>query len=193
MANRSLAEMSDYLRTEIEILEIYEAAFFDVRDALASGGCVIGNVLMPLATNSVLPRDPDVMWKGLAYYGNWDVVKMCWEVGRAAPSAIDFFNKANNERIIANAFSALHATHINSFNAVDYVRLALDKQRQDFEMGTAASGNQATSALTGLMDSIRTHVRHEDEELPAEEARLQLVQPPKIIDVPGEEKKAENE
>jgi hypothetical protein len=196
MANRSLKEMSEYLKTDVDVLETYEIVFFDVRDALDNRGCVVSNVLMPLTTNSVLPRDPDILWKALAYYGNWDVVKTCWEIGHAAPAALDFLNKANHEKVVANAFDALHTTHVNNFNATDHIRVALDKQRQDFEMGNVTHGNQATTALTGLLGSIRLHVRKVGAQLPAVEERLQLPDAPNIIDVEaktGPVKKEESE
>jgi hypothetical protein len=183
MANRSLAEMSEYLRTDIEVLEAYEIVFFDVRDALDNRGCVVSNVLMPLATNSIPPRDPDILWKGLAYYGGWDIVKSCWEMGHATPAALDFLHKANHEKLIANHFDALHTAHVNSFNAHEFVQLGLTKQKQDFEMGSVTHGNQATTALAGLLNSIRIHVRKSDSELPATEPRLQLPDAPNIIDV----------
>ena len=183
MANRSLAEMSEYLKTDIEVLEAYEIAFFDVRDALDNRGCVVSNVLMPLMTNSVTPRDSDVLWKGLAYYGGWDVVCSCWEMGHATPAALDFLHKANHEKIIANMFDALHTVHANNFNAVELIQTGLNKQKQDFEMGNVTHGNQATTALTGLLNSIKLNVRRSDDELPAAEARLQLPTKPVIIDV----------
>lgn len=192
MANRSLKEMAEYLRTDIEVLETYEIVFFDVRDALDGRGCVVSNVLMPLMKNSVLPRDPDVLWKALAYYGGWDIAKSCWETGHATPAALDFLNKANHERMIHAQFDALHTVHINNHNAHEFVKLGLEKQRQDFEMGNVNSGNQATTALTGLLNSIRTHVRRSDEKLPAAEPRMQL-DAPQIIDVTPVPKKGKGE
>lgn len=193
MANRSLAEMSEYLKTDIEVLETYEVVFFDVRDALDNRGCVVSNVLMPMTKNTMLPRDPDVMWKAIAYYGDWDTVKTCWELGHATPAALDFLAKANHEKLIANNFDALHTAHINSYNAHEFVKLRLDKTKLDFEMGTASHGNQATTALAGLLNSIRLHVRRSDDELPAAEPRLQLPDAPHIIDVEATPKKKEGE
>ena len=183
MANRALREMAEYLKTSLDVLEMYEIVFFDVRDALDNCGCIVSNVLFPLTTNSVVPRDPDVLWKGLAYYGGWDIVKSCWELGHATPAALDFLNRANHEKLIANNFDALHTVRVNNFNATEFVKRGLEKQKQDFEMGTVTHGNQSTTALAGLLSSIRTNVRRTDDKLPAAEQRLQLPRRADIIDV----------
>jgi len=190
MADRPVAEMAEYLRADVPVLEVYEVMFFDVRDALQHPGCVISNVLMPLLTGSIGPRDTDVLWKGLAFLGNWDAAVSSWELGRATPEALAFLKKANDERILRNAFDALHTTPINGFNAVEHARLSLEKTRQDFEIGANVTGDSITTALAGLLGAVRTTVLKSDTKLPAEEERLQLPETTHIIDqVPKQESK----
>ena len=187
MADRPVQEMAQYLRTGVAVLEVYEVMFFDVRDALQNSGCVVSNVLLPMMTGGVGPRDIDVTWKAMAFFGSWEAALSSWEMGHASPAALDFIKRANDEQIFKNAFDALHTTSINSFNAVEHARLALEKTRQDHEMGTQTSGDGASTALGHLVNSITINVLRSDTVLPAEEERLQLPETTHIIDQPPEQ------
>ena len=79
MANAPVEEASDYLHMPIEVLELYEQLFFDVRGYLLHRGHVIANVLLP-SGRSLHPQDQDFFWKLLAYEGGWNVVQQMWEI-----------------------------------------------------------------------------------------------------------------
>ena len=173
MANKPLAEISAYLRTDIETLTVYEAMFFDVRDALENKGCIIANILMPLVTNSVSSRDPDIFLKAIAYFGGWEAVRSSWEIGHASPEAIDFFNRAIRQKIMKNAYDALHTAQVNSFNAKDHVAAMLEQKRQDFETNTPATGDVVHAQLGALLVAAKMTVTPSKSALPQEEPRIQ--------------------
>ena len=182
MADRPVEEMAAYLRTDIAVLKMYEVMFFDVRDALEDAGCIVSNVLLPMMTGGIGPRDIDVTWKAMAFFGGWEAALSSWEMGHTSPAALDFLKRSNDEQIFRNAFDALRTTPINGFNAIEHARLALEKTRQDHELGTNASGDGASTAFGHLVSSIQINVLRSDTVLPAEEERLQLPETTHIID-----------
>ena len=190
MANRPIAELAEYLHTDEAVLAMYEAMFFDVREALAHRGCIVSNILMPMATNSVSPRDPDVFWKSIAYYGGWDAVKSSWEIGHATPEALDFYNKANRQKLIKNAYDALHTLRITEESGLEFVKSMHDQRRIDIESDTPESGDLVHLALNSMLTAIAINVTPTRAKLPQEEPRLQdVVIPAKIKDVEGSNEK----
>ena len=187
MADRSRAEMAKYLRADEQMLEVYEKMFFDVRDALENPGCILANILMPFATNSVSSRDPDVFWKAIAYYGGWEAVLGSWQIGHASPEALDFFNKANRQKTNKNAFDALHTLQLHSMNAHDAVKAAQDLRRLDHETETPQAGDQTHESMGALLSSMNVTVISARATLPQEEARLQLPLLPDIMKQAGAE------
>jgi hypothetical protein len=184
MADRPIPEMAQYLRADPVVLEMYEALFFDVRSALENRGWIIANVLMPMMTGSISSKDPDVFWKAIAYYGGWEAVQGSWEIGHASPAALDFFNKANRQRITKNAYDALHTLQIHSMNAHESVRNAQDQRRLDHETETPATGDAVHESLGALLESLaRMQVLGARTKLPQEEPRLQQPLLPNTIDV----------
>jgi hypothetical protein len=181
MARRSVDMMSEYLRTDAETLQLYEEIFFDVRDALDNQGCIMSNILMPIVTHSVSARDPDVFLKGIAYFGGWEAVRSSWELGHASPEAIDFFNRAIRQKIMKNAYDALHTAQINSFNAKDHIQAMLEQKRQDFETNTPATGDVVHAQLGSLLSAIQISMIPARAELSQEEPRLQSPQLPHRI------------
>jgi len=184
MANRPIDEMAQYLRADPEVLKIYESLFFDVRPALENRGWIIANVLMPMMTGSISAKDPDVFWKAIAYFGGWEAVVGSWEIGHASPAALDFFNKANRQKITKNAYDALHTLQIHSMNAHESVKNAQDQRRLDHETETPATGDAVHESLGALLDSLaRMQVLGARTQLPQEEPRLQQPLLPNTIDV----------
>lgn len=183
MANRPLDDMAQFLRVENVTLQTYEELFFDVRDALENRGCIISNVLMPVMTNSVSSRDPDVFWKAIAYFGGWDAVLASWEIGHATPAALDFFNNANRQRVIKNAYDALHSMQINQYTAGEAVKAVQEQRRLDHDTETPVAGDHTHESMGALLGSIQIAVVPARSELPQEEPRLQPRSLPNIIDV----------
>jgi hypothetical protein len=173
MANRPVAELAQYLRTDVEMLELYEKLFFDVRDALENRGCIISNVLMPVMTNSVSSRDPDIFWKAIAYFGGWEAVRSSWEIGHASPEAIDFFNKANRQKMIKNAYDALHTLQLHSMNAHEAIKAVQEQRRLDHETETPSAGDPTHESMGALLTSMQITVTPARAKLPQEEPRLQ--------------------
>ena len=173
MANEPVETMAAYLNADPKVLEVYETLFFDVRDALKSPGCMISNLLMPFTTNNCSPRDPDVFWKAIAYFGGWNAVRSSWEVGHATPEALDFFNKANRQKIVKNAFDAMHSLQIHSMNSTDVIKAAQDQRRLDHETETPQGGDQTQESMGALLVSMKLNVISARAELPQEEPRLQ--------------------
>ena len=192
MADRPVDEMAQYLRTSTGMLELYEKLFFDVRDALENRGCIISNVLMPVMTNSVSSRDPDVFWKAIAYFGGWEAVIGSWEIGHASPEAIAFFNRANHQKVTKNAYDALHTMQLHSMNAHEAVKAVQEQQRLDHETGTPTTGDPAQEAMGALLLAMQLSVTPARSQLPQEEPRLQqpllpdTVREAKVIDVEPE-------
>lgn len=188
MANKAVEEMAQYLNADAAVLEIYEKLFFDVRDALESPGCMIANLLMPFTTNNCSPRDPDVFWKAIAYFGSWEAVRASWETGHASPEALDFFNKANRQKIVKNAFDAMHSLQIHSMNATDVIKASQDQRRLDHETETPQGGDQTHESMGALLGSIQLHVTSARAVLPQEEPRLQQ---PLLPDIMGQAREVE--
>ena len=183
MADRDTGEISEYLRVDEPVLKLYESVFFDVRDALENRGCIISNVLMPVMTSSVSSTDPDVFWKAIAYFGGWEAVQGSWEIGHASAAALDFFNKANRQRIVQNGYNALHTLQIHSMNAHETVKAVQVQRRLDHETQTPATGDVVHNSLGALLDSIQITVVGARTKLPQEEPRLQQPLLPATIDV----------
>jgi len=183
MADRDTGEISEYLRVDEPVLKLYESVFFDVRDALENRGCIISNVLMPVMTSSVSSTDPDVFWKAIAYFGGWEAVQGSWEIGHASAAALDFFNKANRQRIVQNGYNALHTLQIHSMNAHETVKAVQEQRRLDHETQTPATGDVVHNSLGALLDSIQITVVGARTKLPQEEPRLQQPLLPATIDV----------
>lgn len=186
MANQPVEELAVYLRVDVQVLRLYEVMFFDVRDALPNRGSIISNVLYPFMTNSVSPRDPDIFWKVIAYFGKWEAVKSSWEIGHPSPEAIDFFVEACRFRTLKNAYDALHSVQINSFNAADHIKLLQDQNKQDQDGGKPTTGDAANASLSALLDSMALSVTPSRTQLPQEESRLQRPLLPVTIDVKPE-------
>lgn len=177
IAGQPVDALSAYLRADAATLTMYENMFFDVRDALENRGCIIANILMPLMTSSVSARDPDVFWKGIAYFGGWEAVKSSWEVGHVTQEAVDFFDRAIRQKIMKNAYDALHTAQVNSFNAKDHVAAVLEQRRLDYESNTPASGGAVYDQLGQLLTALQIGMIPSQQVLPQEEPRLQSLLP----------------
>jgi len=176
MANKPRAEIADYLHADEKMLEIYEKLFFDVRDSLEHPGWILGNILMPFATNRTSPKDPDVFWKAIAYYGGWEAVRSSWEIGHASPEALDWYNKATRCRINKNAFDAAHTLQLHSMNAVDAIKSSQDQRRLDHDTETPQGGDATYESMGALLKSMGAEltVISARAQLSQEEPRLQM-------------------
>jgi hypothetical protein len=175
MAGQSLEFMAEYLNTAIEVLEVYEALFFDVRDALEHKGCILSNVLMPLFKGGARAKDPDFAWKLVAYEGGWDAVRSIWEIGDVAPAAIDFLNRTFKEQVLRTAREAVYSIEPNGFNSVELITKGLDLIKFEHEAGAVATRDQSQASIGALLDSISLRVERTRAKLPTEEPRQTLI------------------
>lgn len=174
MADRPVSDLSEFLAVPKNVLELYETLFFDVRDRLKATGWIMANVLAPLTTHEITPYDPDAFWKGLAYFGGWDVLQVAWSMGSTTASAMAFFNEDIRAKKMLGAAAALHSTKINNFNAVEFVRLHVEQQQHDAQFGQSQAATPLNAAMSRVFESINVTVLKSTARMNAEEPRLQL-------------------
>ncbi len=75
VADKSPTELSLFLGCSDRIIDIYEAYFFDIRNALVYEGYMRSRVLLPIEQGKELDLgDYDLTWKTIAYFGGWDLL-----------------------------------------------------------------------------------------------------------------------
>ena len=174
LADVDRKELADFLALTPDIIENYEMLFFDVRCKLKSRGYIIGSVLGPIMATGVNGTDPDGFWKILAFNGGWEHVQGCWDAGRATSKAMAFYKTLGVQQAVIKSAASGVGVQPNNFNAVDLMRVGLERVQLEEERGKAVGGDEHTESFAALIENLNVTVQDPRAQLPAEEERLAL-------------------
>ncbi len=181
LANVAQEELAEYIALPPDVIEAYEKLFFDVRSKLKARGYVAGSILGPIITAGVNGNDPDGFWKMLAFNGGWEHVKGCWCAGKATAEAMSYYRDVALQQVILKAAASGLSVQPNSFNAVDLMRVGIERMQYEDESGQSAGDDQTGSSFKTLIRNINVVVQDARTKLGAEEPRLRLPKPVKAV------------
>jgi len=182
LARQTPEVLGEYLAIDPATVEAYEKLFFDVRDKLGHSGYIVTHVFEVRASyacdnvNQAISR-----WLAqVAYHAGWDAACHIWEANKPALEASQFLREALVNNIFTKAIDELKRNGVEEQRRGGAFEAALDVIHKEIEIGGPRQRTETDKALMGLMDSINIRILDPRKQLPAEEPRLQPVDPPQF-------------
>jgi len=153
------------------VVALYERLFFNIRGLRVNRGYVQNLINLPAHGKGMDSRDYDFMYKVIAYYGGWAILKEFIEAKALSPEAEKWITKSGLDKLKKVGWIALHRVEPNQYNAMEIVQQFLEQHKEEKEIGEGARFNDQAEAMmktllgTGFL-SIMPRI-----ELQADEAR----------------------
>ena len=143
-------------RTRPDVIEAYEAVFFNVRPELDNEDYVLHQVMGPSLHLGFQEQEYDLIWKLFGYKGGPAVLDALIGVIDAAPrpqstaEAGAWMADVTRQGLKRKGLLAVHLVRINNFNAVEFI----DKVLKLFELERDAPGGGA-GATEGMLENVK--------------------------------------
>lgn len=157
-----------------EMLEAFEALFYNVRPMLESDIWIRSNLMAPAmrAMGAPHPQDYDCLWKMLAYDGNWDIVEVLWRSGGLISEKLEErLSRLMSGCLLRKGFMAASSLEINRFNAVEITKAALEAHAKQVEIGSSGANIDVSVRQVVIAVGKAIKVSHPDDHFEADEKR----------------------
>lgn len=145
VANEDRDRIALEANVPVEVVRMYEALFFDVRDRL---GCEIltrGVLFAPAVVKGSPPTDHDLLWKHLAFERGAPLLRSLWSTPELDASVTQVLHDIAVSRIIRNAAAAQFVRAVTKESAGEITQdfIALKAAQKEASVG----GDQVLSHL----------------------------------------------
>ena len=149
VAGVSREQISQYHPASVELLELYEAAYFDVRDLLKYPGFVPVKLLGPMC-EAWPGSHPDLLWKKIAWIGGPDMLlRFIGATHDLSPGDWSRLREFTRTELALKSMEATMAIRPNPDNALDVLRT-----QGMLEAQAAALGQTSTTEMEGMVQSM---------------------------------------
>lgn len=156
VAGESAEGICEYLHMPGAMLNTYESLFFDVRYRRHYKGFIQSKVIT--ARHETLTYgDRDSLWKLIGQEGGPVALYSFWERGVLERDMSLWYRRLTNSNSTMKASIAAITTAVNSYTAIELLKLDIDRQRMELEEKRLGSFQDDKNAEAGrlLLDGVR--------------------------------------
>lgn len=153
LADVDVREIGEYVGVEPDVIALYEKLFFNIRDMRTNRGYIQNLINLPAHGKWMDSRDYDFMYKVLAFYGGWNILKEFIESKTLSPETDKWIVRSCLDKLKKVGWTALHRVEPNQYNAMEIVQqlLELRKDEKEGEEGRTRYDNQAEDMMRSLL------------------------------------------
>lgn len=155
MANIPSTQIAEEIDVPTEVVETYEDLFFDVRKHLTKQDYIISMIFFPSYRAGIHGRDFDTLWKMMAYYGSFEVVRDFNSHREMSADTRKWVDVVTRAKLAKNAFIASQVITPNQYNANEVIDSYINLLKIEKESaGVETTESEVITALKPLFGSI---------------------------------------
>jgi hypothetical protein len=165
-------EVADYSGHTETAVEMYHHMFFDVRSRLHARGFILNRILMPTLARGAAPRDPDFMYKTLAYCAGWRVFLEYIDRRDLSDETRIYLQGGFKDGLLRRGWEAVQRVDVNNYNAPLLIDSTLKLLEMEQAKGGVAARDEMNRLMANLLDNCRMTVMPSDADLRQYEPRV---------------------
>jgi len=171
--------LAEYTAQKPEVIRLYEAYFFDVRDKLKAPGYIITRLLKP-ALRGGANDEVDLLIKLAAWVGGWKFVQETIDARHLSVDSLNWLKTAFIHELVQKGWRAIRRIDVNNYTASELIghvlRLAeLEQSAKQLELaqkGEKLKNNELQTGLQALLNSVQTGILRPEKVVGDEERAL---------------------